>query len=630
MIKTIGCNSLFEEFEEVSVQECLNYFKDFRSIQLDTETTGKDPYTAKLLCLQLGDNDNQFIIDCRVINVLLFKELIESKLIIGQNLKFDYKILKHAGIILDKCWDTMLAECVLYCGYEKYGYGLDKIVKRYLDIDLDKNARSSFINTNSEPFTHTQIVYAAKDVTYLAKVARLQHQEAEKKDLLYCINLENEAFKALADIEYNGMILNKDKWIHNTKTFKQELDNIQIDLDKIVKEESKLSKYVPEYVQGNLFGFEERELNINYASPLQIKNMCIALGYNIDSTNDRELTKLVNKHPFFSKLQDYREKAKIISTYGEGFLNYINPATNRVHTNFWQVLNTGRVSSGSKEDNAPNLQNIPAKNIFRNCFEARPGYLWVSIDYSGQELNLMADGSGEEGFIDVLNRGEDLHCYAGSMMFKKTITKADKELRNKAKTINFGKPYGMGPPKLADTLQISLEEADQLFKEYGKSFPKLNKWLEQQGKFGKLNGYSLTFAPCKRRRFYPEIETARELRQQVQFVEKGSTESKFLWKQILIIEGQIERNSMNSPIQGSGADITKEALIGVRNLILQEYPDTAYLICTVHDAIDVEVREDLAEEFAKKMEKIMIDCGNKYVSKVQMKVDTTITKEWIK
>ena len=112
------------------------------------------------------------------------------------------------------------------------------------------------------------------------------------------------------------------------------------------------------------------------------------------------------------------------------------------------------------------------------------------------------------------------------------------------------KPYGMGPPKLADTLQISLEEAETLFKEYGIAFPKLNKWLEQQGKFGKANGYSMTFAPCKRKRFYPEIETAKEYRKQVEFFQRGSDEAKALWKQILTIEGQVERNSMNSPIQG--------------------------------------------------------------------------------
>lgn len=634
MIYTIGCNSLFEEFKEVKVSDCLDYFANAKSIQLDTETKGKDPHSKPLLCLQLGDSVNQFVIDVRYVKILQFKELIESKLIIGHNLKFDYKFLKHAGITLNKCWDTMLAECVLYCGYEKYGYGLADVCRRYLNVYLDKSTRGEFFRLQGEPFNLDQITYAAKDVTYLHEIAKKQYKDLVEKDLLYCANLEFEALKPLADIEYNGMILNKDKWLENTNTFKQELENIESELDAIVVEEPKLAKYNPVYIQGNLFGFEERKLNINYASPLQISNICKDLGYEVDSTNDKELTKLAKKHPFFSKLQDYRENAKIISTYGEGFLDYINPTTNKVHTSFWQVLNTGRVSSGSKDDNAPNLQNIPAKNLFRNCFEARPGFLWVSIDYSGQELNLMADGSGEEGFIDILNKGEDLHCYAGSMMFKRPITKADKELRNKAKTINFGKPYGMGPPKLADTLQISLEEADELFKEYALAFPKLNKWLEQQGKFGKLNGYSQTFAPCKRKRFYPELQTAKDLRNQANFVQKGSPEAKALWKQVLTIEGQVERNSMNSPIQGSGADITKEALVGVRNLIInynKEYnEEVAFLICTVHDAIDVEVREDLAEKFAKEMEDIMISCGNKYVSKVQMKVDTTITKCWQK
>jgi DNA polymerase I-like protein with 3'-5' exonuclease and polymerase domains len=192
----------------------------------------------------------------------------------------------------------------------------------------------------------------------------------------------------------------------------------------------------------------------------------------------------------------------------------------------------------------------------------------------------------------------------------------------------------MGPNKLADTLQISIEEAETLFKEYGIAFPKLNKWLDTQAKLGVTRGYSETFAPCKRKRFYPEIEIIPKLREEAKYVVKGSPESKALWKQILQTEGQVQRNSMNSPIQGSGADCTKEALIGVRELIItynNTYKeDVAYLICTVHDAIDVEVREDLATQFAKEMEDIMINAGNKYVSKVQMKVDTTITKEWIK
>ena len=279
--------------------------------------------------------------------------------------------------------------------------------------------------------------------------------------------------------------------------------------------------------------------------------------------------------------------------------------------------------------NAPNVQNIPAKNVFRNCFKARPGFKWVSIDYSGQELRIMADGSGEQGFIDVLNdKTQDLHCYAGSMMFKKPVTKEDKSLRDKAKTINFGKPYGMGPDKLADTLSISKEEAEDLFKEYAAAFPTLNKWLEDQGKRAISNGYSVTFSPSKRRRWYPEIQVAKDLRKKAKKGDKNT------WREIMSLEGQVQRNGMNSPIQGSGADICKEALIGVRELILKYNAvygeEVAFLICTVHDAIDCEVREDLAEEFAKSMTDIMVACGNKYVTKVKMEVDVTITDQWQK
>ena len=198
------------------------------------------------------------------------------------------------------------------------------------------------------------------------------------------------------------------------------------------------------------------------------------------------------------------------------------------------------------------------------------------------------------------------------------------------KILDKVKPYGMGVPKLADTLSITIEEAEGLFKEYSIAFPVLNKWLEDQGKFAKNNMYSLSFPPCNRRRWFPEMREAKNLREHKDEYE----DSKALWKKILTIEGQTERNGMNMPIQASGADITKEALIGVRNLI-EMYnekwnEEVAYLICTVHDAIDVEVEEGLAEFFAKDMADIMIECGNKYVTKVKMKVDVTITPFWSK
>jgi DNA polymerase-1 len=186
----------------------------------------------------------------------------------------------------------------------------------------------------------------------------------------------------------------------------------------------------------------------------------------------------------------------------------------------------------------------------------------------------------------------------------------------------------MGPNKLADTLSIGIDEAEELFRVYAESFPKLNKWLADQGRAAKNNMYSVTFAPCKRRRWYPDMKKARELRATVQ---EGDKET---WKQIMITEGQTERNGMNHPIQGSGADITKEALVGIRNLILEtnkmHKKEVARLLCTVHDQIDVEVIDEIAQDFADQMKKIMIESGNKYVKDVNMEVDVTITKVWTK
>ena len=628
MVYTIGCEP-FEGIEQSSVEECLEYFKDKTELQIDTETTGGDPHTDTIITIQIGDFDRQYVIDVRNTNILQFKKLLESKLCIIQNSKFDYKMLKMANIVMEQTWDTMLAEIVLYCGYEDWGYGLDKLVYRYCGVDMSKEQRATFNGLGNAPLNKDQILYAALDVKHLQDIKEKQLARATTLDLHYCIDLENKAMSSFGDMEINGMILNKDKWLVIADKTEKEAIELELSLDTIVRGDNKLaSVYKPTMVQGNMFGYEERDIKINYGSPSQIKKLLDVLGFHVDSTNERELTKLKKKHKFIEELLSLRTKNKVVSTYGRSFLNYIHPSTGRVHTSFWQIKDTGRVASGSKQDNAPNLQNIPAKNEFRNAFEARKGFKWVSIDYSGQELRIMADKSGETGFIDVLNSGEDLHCYAGSKMFGRTITKADKEDRNKAKTINFGKPYGMGVDKLADELGINTEEAEELFRMYAKEFPVLNRWLQKQGEFAKKNGYSSTFAPCKRRRWYPDITEAKLLRKRVK------TGDKETWKRILTIEGQTERNGGNSPIQGTGADICKEALIGVRRLI-QKYnrfygQEVAFLICTVHDAIDCEVREDLAEAFSKSMAKIMIDAGNKYVDKVKMEVDITITDYWTK
>jgi len=613
-------NSFVNEKEVINatVKECLDYFKDHEWIGVDTETEGFDPHVKKILTLQLGDSDNQWVIDCRTIKIQIFKELLESKKLILHNSKFDYKFLKTHGIYIENIYDTFLAELIIYCGYVGFGFGLANLTERYCGIKLSKEERGSFFKLNSNTVLNlSQIMYASKDVKYLHSIKDQQMAKIKKYDLEYCLNLECQAIKALADIELNGMTLDSNRWLKNSENYEAEAEEFYVILDNVVKKDPILSRiYRPKFLQTNLFGFKERELDINYSSPKQIKDLLSHLGITIESTDERNLKKVVHRHSIIPILLELRKLEKVISTYGKDFLKNVNKNTHKIHTNFWPILVTGRVSSSE-----PNLQNIPKTNQFRNCFIAQEGYKIVSCDYSAQELRLMAEGSNEQGFIDVMNRGDDLHCFVGSMMFQKTITKEDKDLRNKAKTINFGKPYGMSPIKLSDLLQIPIEEADMLFKKYAEAFPSLDSWLVSQAKFAVENLHSRSFAPCKRIRWYPELKEA--------YLNKSTD-----WKQFAIVKGNTERNGMNQPIQASGADICKEALVEGRKLCKQYNEiygnNTALMICTVHDEIDFEVKNEYADQFGNEITSLMIEVGNKYVTKVNMDVETTITDFWTK
>lgn len=433
-------NSFIDDINitNATIQQCLDYFKEHEWIAVDTETEGFDPHVKKILTIQLGDSDNQWVIDCRAVDIKHLKKLLESKKLILHNSKFDYKFLKTHGINIEYIYDTFLAELIIYCGYVGFGFGLANLTERYCGIKLSKEERGSFYKLNSQTVLNlSQILYASKDVKYLHIIKDKQLEKIKKYDLEYCLNLECEVIKSLADIELNGMSLDGSKWLKNSESYEAEVEEFYDILDNVVKKDPILQEiYKPKFLQTNLFGFKTRELDINYSSPTQIKKLLSYLGITVESTDERNLKKVKHLHSIIPILLELRKLEKVVSTYGKDFLNNINKHTHRIHTNFWPILVTGRVSSSE-----PNLQNIPKTNQFRNCFVARPGYKIVSCDYSAQELRLMAEGSNEQGFIDVMNRGDDLHCFVGSMMFQKTITKEDKDLRNKAKTINFGKPY---------------------------------------------------------------------------------------------------------------------------------------------------------------------------------------------
>lgn len=616
MLYFCGPNNLFTD--NISVKKILDDLEKSSILGLDLETKGRDSHRKKILSLQLSNEENQYVIDVRYIDILKFKNLIESKIIIGHNLKFDYKFLKKAGITLDKIYDTFVNELLIHSGYItagiKVGYGLDKVVHRYCGAVLDKSTRGEFFNLTSEPFTEVQIEYAAKDVMYLHQVRREQLKILQKLDLEYCSNLENNVVLALADMEYNGLLLDKEAWIKIAIENHNLIRKLEIEMDTI------LAKELNYPIRLTLFE-ENRLLDINYASPSQmytlIKNK---LHIHLDNTSDRELEKNKNKHKFIELLLNHRKLAKKISTYGENFTQAINPATGRVHTDFTQIVDTGRIASGKKQKKGdrnpatPNLQNIPRESKYKNCFKAREGYTWISADYSQQELVIMGEAAEDWDFIKTYNDGGDLHCYVGSLMFERTITKEDEELRTQAKTINFGKAYGMGPGKLADTLEISYDKAKELMVKHSKALPKIEKWLNSQGNKALYSKQSRTLAPSKRIRWYPQLKN------------KSLLSSEEL--------AEIKRKGGNSPVQGTGADITKEALVEIRNLInsynKQYGNNTAYLLLTVHDQIDVEIQDHLVEDCKIQIKRIMEEQANKYLKVAKMRASVTENKMWDK
>jgi DNA polymerase-1 len=614
-ISLCGPSRNFSTYPSVSPKDILDYFEDKEEIQVDTETYGLDPHTKDIITLQLGDRDRQFVIDVRSVNILLFKDLIENRLAYLQNAKFDYKMLLKKGIVLTKVYDTMLAEAVIFNGFPDRKLALAAMCKEYLGVEMEKETRGTFTSLAGDPLMNKQIRYAGTDVVYLQDIAKYQQWYIRRYDLQYAVDVENQASLPLADIEYNGMYLNEKRWMTLYNRNLTEILALENEIDRYLVDKNIVQ---PKYLGNDLFGTQTRVTDINYGSSMQMKQILKKLDIHVTSTDEPTLTKLKDNR-FVSYLLEHRSLNKKISTYGKRFLGYINESTGRVHTNFWQVKNTFRLGSGSKSQNAPNVQNIPASNEYRNCFEPRKEFSWLSIDYSSQELRLMADFSGETEFIDALNEGKDLHCFAYNKMTGENITKEDKVKRTAAKTINFGKPYGMSPYKLSDRLGIPLEEAEEKFKQYAKAFPKLNKWLDQQAKFGQNNGYIVLNDVHKGRRWFPEYKEVQ-------------SNPHMGWNEIQKKLGVVRRASMNTPIQGSGAIIVKEAMIKIREwLIKQGYWQTkVFMICQVHDQIDFEVEDAYIDVVKENCERIMIEVGIKYVTHVKMDVDSTVTKMWQK
>ena len=620
--------SLSDSYKLGTIQDVVDYCSTKTVLGVDTETEGFDFTCKKMIMFQIGDEDQQFVIDTRFVSIEPLRHILESKKIIKifHNAKFDYKFIKKwSNIECEGVYCSFLVERILSCG-RHIGYGLKDLCKRYLNVELNKEIRNQFIGLSGEAYRDDQIVYGAKDVEYLCKIRKLQLPKIEEFKLQNVVDLENEAVLSFADIEYNGIDIDKDKWEVIAKASEREALAMRDDLDNLVMSTTELSDFVLDYLQGDLFTPAEdiRKVGVKWTSPTQVLKVFKKLVPELEDVNGKKMYKYRRQHKIIDLYVKYKEKMKLATSYGSDFFKFVS-SDGKIHTQFNQILDTGRVAS-----KRPNMQQIPADNKFRNCFLASDGWCFVSSDYSSQELNVIAFGSKDPVWINALEQGQDLHSVCADLVYgqewidtaeddcsymkNKSKCKCPKhgKLRTNVKTINFGLAYGMGPHKLADTLDISIKEAETLIDKYFEAFPSIGGFLDKLGSFGKKYGYIKTFPPYNRRRWFPTWYP-RIYQDKSQAFELGS----------------IERASKNTPIQGASADMTKKAMILIREYI-KENNVPVKIVMTVHDQVDTICQNDYAEEWVTKLTELMEQAALEVVTNGLLKADTNISKSWEK
>ena len=624
MVYFIGTHANITNIEKCSFEFMLDYFKDINTIQVDTETQGFFDFKNRVLTIQLGDSFNQFVIefsslssdDKIKLNENIFINRRKKK--VFQNAKFDIKFLWLEGFDIINVYDTMLAEQIIYAGKEtEQGFfSLGELCKRYCDVTLDKSIRGEIHRFGiCEPV----VEYAAKDVKYLEDIRNKQLEKLKELKLydgiddqneLTILGLENKVVVVFASMEYNGILIDVAKWREVELLLEKKILDIEEELNSFIWKEPLFKKYQLHYQ--DLFTEAKKITSINWSSPAQKLELLNLLDPEIDDTSERILSKY-KKYPIVCKLLEYSKTNKLYTAFAKKMYSHINPITNRIHTDFFQILSTGRVSS-----NKPNLQQIPSRSeiggLMRSCFIPKKGYKMVGGDFSGCELRVIAEFSKDPIWVNAFLEGKDLHSELCAATFDisvkdvKTPTpfKPDIKYRDVQKTLNFGLAYGMSKFKLADTIEISVEQADAIINKFFGAVPAVKKFLDTIGNFGKRNGYIRTPPPYGRIRWFEGFESGD-------------------FKRL----GEIERASKNSPIQGANADLTKLALIRVYEHI-KENNLPINIVLTIHDEIQTEVREDFAEEWAKIMGDLMQASGAEILKTIPMLVDCNIANYWSK
>ncbi len=591
-IETISEGKIEELIQKIENEKKLIYFLEKKEINQTNEEIISKEITAIYI---YGEKTIYEIKVNRDILFKHFKNILENENILkyGHHLSEDFVLFKQIGIYLKGIYfDAKVA------GYNlnptSSHYELDELSKQYLNLDIPQYLEKMSIkkqeekqlnlfqveeaNDDYDRYKNSAFVYA---IANLEKVLTKKLEEAELIELFR--NIEMPVVKVLGSMQYEGIYADKEELIKFGNKLKEEIETLKQSIYKFAKEEFNINSTQ----QLGVILFEKLKL------PVYKKTKT---GY---STDVDILEKLRPEHPIIDKILEYRSLMKLNSTYVEGLIPYINPTTNKIHSYFHQTIAaTGRISSTE-----PNLQNIPTRvelgKQIRKVFKATEGKVFIDADYSQIELRVLAHISKDRNMKRAFKEGEDIHKEVASRVFEVPIEEVTKEQRTSAKAVNFGIVYGISGFGLAEQLKISRKRAEQYINQYLDKYTGVKKYMDKMVEQARENGYVETL--FHRRRYIPEI-----------------TSNNYMVRQFG------SRAAMNTPIQGTAADIIKIAMVKVYEKLEEEHLE-AKLILQIHDELLIECKIEEKE----KVKQILKECmENAMKLDIPLEVEMSEADNW--
>lgn len=584
---------------EKDIERFVQKFLTKDIFSLDTETSGVEPVTAKLVGMSFScSKDEAYYIpapkdDAKMEKVVaLLKPLLENEktLKVGQNIKYDIIVLSRHGLnVKGPLFDTMIAHYVLQPELRHNMDYLAEVYLKYKTIHIEEligeKGKGQKSMADLEPGQIYE--YACEDADITLQLKNILEEELKKNGAYELFrDIEMPLIPALARMEMNGVRIDTESLAQTSSVFTKRMDEIEKEVHEMAGEEFNVSS--PKQVGQILF------------EKLQISDKVKKTKSGQYSTSEEVLETFRSKHPIVEKILEYRGLKKLLSTYIDALPKLINPETGKIHTSFNQAVTaTGRLSSSN-----PNLQNIPIRDDngkeIRKAFIPDEGEVFLSADYSQVELRIMAHMSGDKHMIEAFNSGEDIHASTAAKVYNIPLDEVTKTMRSKAKTANFGIIYGISAFGLAERMGVDRREAKELIDGYFRTYPSIREFIDKSIEDARAKGYVETV--FHRRRYLADINSRNA-----------------------VVRGVAERNAVNAPIQGSAADIIKVAMIRIHQRLENEGLK-AKMILQVHDELNFSVPR---EELDKVRELVVEEMQNAYKMQVPLVADSGVGANWL-